>query len=155
MRHNSCEMQLAVLHFGECADGNLTAAAKFVQTCALPICRSAGLGIVEKLQMLAHLYIALANLDAQGSLSRSRTHKLCRQVLFHQLRFAQTCQSGSSQNDGVILALFEFTDARIDVPSQRMNYKVRAKRLQLRLTPQAAGADLCAFGQGIETLIVD
>src|SRR5271165_2733468 len=155
MRHNSCEMQLAVLHFGECADGNLTTAAKFVQQRALADGRSAGLGIVEKLQVLAHLYIALANLDAQGSLSRSRTHKLCRQVLFHQLRFAQTCQSGSSENDSVVFALFQLADARIDVPSQRMNYKVRAKRLQLRLTPQAAGADLCALGQRVETIEVD
>ena len=89
------------------------------------------------------------------SLSCCGTHELLRQILFHQLRLAEASESGGRKNDAVVFALFQLAHARIDVAAQRMNHEVGAKRLQLRLSPQAAGPDLRAFGQRVETVVVD
>ena len=66
------EMQLAVPHFRESADGNLAASAQAVEQGALAGGSSAGGNIVQELKMLACGGIAFADFDAERPLSRRR-----------------------------------------------------------------------------------
>ena len=123
-RNDSCQMQLAILHLGERANRYLTTSAELVQQRPLAHGRSARIRIVEEYEVLAHLRIAFAYLDAQRALPCCRTHELRSQIFLHQLRLAQSRQTRSGENDSVILSLFQLAHSRIHIAAQRMNHQV-------------------------------
>ncbi len=67
--------------------------------------------------------------------------------LTDQLRLAQTVQAGGGENNGIVVAGFELAKASVNIAADRMNLKIRTKRLQLGLTAQAAGANVCLLRQ--------
>ena len=73
--------------------------------------------------------------------------------LLDQFRFAQALQSGRGENDGVVFALFEFAQARIDVAAQGMNIEIGTDRLELRLAAQAGRAHARALRQVLQSRI--
>ena len=83
-------MELAILHFGESADGDLAPAPEAVEQSALAGGRGAGVGIVQECQQFAGLRITFADFDSERSLSRSGAHDFGGNDLFDQFGFAET-----------------------------------------------------------------
>src|SRR5579863_2208115 len=147
-------MQLPVAYFREGADGNLAAPAEAIQERTFTSGGSAGGGIVQELEMAAGRGVAFANFDAERSLASGWTHDFSGNNLLDQLRFAQALESGRGQNDSVVFALFELSQARVDVAAQGMNIEIGADGLELSLPAQAGRAYARALGQLLETRII-
>ena len=131
----------AVPDFGGRADRHLASSAQLVQQSAFAGRGSAGVGIIEKRELFSCGGIARADFNSQSALPSGGAHDVCRDDLLHQLRLAKTIQPRCGKNDGIVFALFQLAQARVDVAAQGMNLEVRAKRLELRLAAKAAGAD--------------
>jgi len=91
--------------------------------------------------VLARFGVAQADFDAQRSLPSGGAHDFGGDDLPDELSFAEAVQSGCSEDDRVVLVLFEFAQAGVDVAAQRMNVEVGADGFELRLAAQAGGAD--------------
>src|ERR1700688_1745758 len=99
--------------------------------------------------MLASIRVAFADFDAKRSLTGGRAHDFGGDDLLDQLSFAQAIQPGRGQDDGVIFALFEFAQARIDVAAQRMNVEIGADSFELSLAAQAG----CAYTRSLRQVV--
>ena len=66
---------------------------------------------------------------------------------------AQAIQSGGGQDDSIVVAGLKFPQARVHVSAQGMNVEIGPQRLQLRLPPQAAGADPGPLGQFFNAVV--
>ena len=82
-RDNRGQMQPAIFHLRERANGNLASAPKLVQQRTLARCGRVRRGVVQKRKMFAHLDIAFADFDAKCALARSRAHEIFRQNFLH------------------------------------------------------------------------
>ncbi len=56
----------------------------------------------------------------------------------------QSLESGSGQDDGVVLAFVELAQASLDIAAQLADLQVRPRQQQLALAAQAGGANACA-----------
>jgi hypothetical protein len=124
MGYERVEANAASVYFGESSDGHLAAAAEFTEQGALARGGSAGGSIIEKYQERPRCGVAVANFDSQSTLSSGGGHHPRWYHLANQLRFAQSIQAGGGQNDGIVVAGFELTQARVNVATQRLNLKV-------------------------------
>src|SRR5579859_7002483 len=126
------EMQLAISHFGEVADGNLATSTETVEQGALAGGGGAGGGVVQECEMVASGGIAETDFDAKRALSGGGAHDFGGDDLLDQLRFAEAFESGGGEDDGVVFSLLEFAEARVDVAAQRMNVEIGADGFELR-----------------------
>jgi hypothetical protein len=147
MGYQSAQPQASSLYFCEGSNGDLAAAAEFPEESTLAGGGGAGGIIIKKCDDRPGYRVTVADFDCQGALSRSGGHRFYRDHLTDQLRFAQAIQAGGGKNDSLILAGFEFAQARVNIAAQRVNLKILTKGLQLGLTAQAAGANVCLMRQ--------
>src|ERR1039458_1211859 len=145
------EVQFSIPHCSERSNGDLAASAEAVEQRSLASSGGAGGSIVQKCQVLAGSRVAFADFDAERALSSGGAHDLGGNDLLDQLRFAQALQPGRSQDDGIVFALFEFAQPRIDVAPQGMNVAIGADGLQLRLAAQAGRSHARALWQVFNT----
>src|SRR3954447_26321665 len=108
-------MQPAFDHFCKRPDWHLAASTHLVQQSALARGGRTSSMIVQKNNVLVHPGVALANLDRERTLPCSRTHQLGRQHLLNGLSLAQSIETSSSQNDGIVLAGLEFPQPRVHI----------------------------------------
>ena len=80
----------------------------------------------EEREEFASLGIAFTDFDAQRSLASRRTHDFRGDDLLDQFGFAEALQAGGREDDRVVLSLFEFAQAGVDVASEGMNIEIRA-----------------------------
>ena len=78
--------------------------------------------------MVAGGGIALADLDAEGSLSCGGAHDFGGDDLFDEFRLAEAFESGGGEDDGVVFALLEFAQAGVDVAAQADGCRGRGGR---------------------------
>ena len=76
MGHERIQANSAAAHFGKRADGDLTAAAEFVEQSALAGGGGAGGCVIEKSEERPRCRVAPANFDSQSALSSSGRHHL-------------------------------------------------------------------------------
>ncbi len=77
--------------------------------------------MIQKLQLSAGILVACSNLDTERALPRGWTHYFCGKDLPDSLRETESIQAGLGKNNCVVLAFFELSQARVDVPAQREN----------------------------------
>jgi hypothetical protein len=124
MGYEGVQANAVSAHFGKSSDGHLASAAEFAEQSALARGGGAGGSIIEKCQDRPRCGVAVANFDSQSTLSSGGGHHPRWYHLANQLRFAQSIQAGGGQNDGIVVAGFELTQARVNVATQRVNLKV-------------------------------
>src|ERR1017187_9119527 len=142
MGYERIQANAASHNFGEGADGNLAAAAEFVEQGALAGGGDASGSVVEKCQKRPRCRVAIANFNSQGALPGGGGHHFHGNNLADQLRFAEAVQASGGENDGIVVAGFELAQARIHIAAERVNLQIGTNRLQLRLTTQATGANV-------------
>ena len=104
--------------------------------------------------MLAGGGVTQTDFDAECALSGCGAHDVRWNDLLDQFGLAEALQSGEGEDDGVIFSLFELAQASVDVAAQRMDVEIGADGLELRLAPQARGADARALGQFLKARIL-
>src|SRR6266852_1564849 len=141
MGNERVQANAAPIYLGEGSNGDLAAAAQFLEQRTFAGGGGAGGAIIQKRQERPRCRVAVANFDCQGALSSGGGHHFHGDDLPNQLRLAQTVQARGRQNDGIVVAGFEFVQARIHIAAERVNLKIWTKHLQLGLTAQAAGTN--------------
>src|SRR5262249_17930126 len=75
-------------------------------------------------------------------------------VFADELRLAQSRKPCGCEDDCVVLTFLKLAYPRIDIAAEGMDVEVRAKRFQLCLSPQAAGADTRTLWKTVDTIVM-
>ena len=125
----------------ECADWRLAPASeRFDEGALRPECRR-GRGIFDGRHRPLDELIALSNFDGDNALS-GRRHAGRRWHRHGNPRSeSQAPESGGGQHDGIMGALVQLAQARVEVAANGREPRVREQPRQLRDSPYAAGAE--------------
>ncbi len=89
----------------------------------------------------------LVPLHADDALGRGRQHLLGYEQLADAIVELESLEPGSGQDDGVIVAVIELGQARVDVAAQPVDFEIGKSLAHLRLAAQARSADATAGRQ--------
>src|SRR6185312_1059304 len=132
--------KLRIVEAPERADRNLAAAAEFLQHGALRRDRQACPGIVERRAGIVS-GSAFQRLDRERTLAHHGTHDVGTEGFADDFAPAEPLESRGCEHDGVILASFDFVDARVDVAADRADVEIRPQPFQLRDASKRTRAD--------------
>src|SRR5207245_873939 len=119
--------------------GRLASAAEAPQEGALRRHRRGGRLVVESLKGTREPGRVVARLDRQGALSDRRNHLVEVQHGPFDVG-AEPAQAGERQDDGVVIAALQPGDARVDVPPEIPDRKVRTHGADLADPPRPPGS---------------
>src|SRR2546425_1528190 len=124
---------------GERADRSLTAAAKRRNQGPLGLERRTGRRIVKARYQATDCVVAFTGFDRHRALARRRHTRGGRQRHRDARGEAKTPQSGSRQNERIILAGVEFSEPRVEVAPDGDESRAGKDARQLRHTTHASG----------------
>src|SRR5271165_3226717 len=137
--------QLAAFDARPRAEGHLTAALQSGKQRTLGDDRGARFGIIKFAENVRGFRVFHAGFDGDGALPHGRQGNFGRKGFGDFLAPAEAVESRFGKNDGVVLAAFDFAQARVHVAPEFANIQIGAVMAQLRLAAQAAGADARAL----------
>ena len=147
---DALQRQDAVLDGAVDADRDLAAAVDGGQKGPFGRRRSGGAFVIEEGQGLFQRFVVCAGFDGQGALADGGNHRIDGQELCDAVGPAQALQTGFGQDDGVVLAVVELLQARVDVAPQIGDEQVRPGVEELGLAAQARRADTGTGRQGFQ-----
>ena len=128
-------------------NGHLAAAVQPGKKATFRFNANTGWCVFKLRQQGEEVIIVFAAFNADGPLPHSG-QKRCRVKGMHEGHAEpQAVQPGRGQHNGVVNAFLQLAQARIHIAAQAFNAQIRAQGKQLRLTPQAAGANARALRQ--------
>ncbi len=146
--------QFAVFELRVAADRHLAAAFKPCVHGAFRAHAHGGFIMIERRKQIAGARIVKAALNTDGALADGRQRYFRREGAGDTRVELQTLKARDRQNNGVVLAVVEFAQARADVAAQRTDDEVRAAGGYLTLATQAGGADDTARRHVVEAFIL-
>ena len=137
----------------ERTDRRLAAPAQRFHDRTLGLERGARHGVVDRLDSPTNVVVALADLDRDDALARRRQARRSGNPECDSRRQAQPAQSGSRENHGIVLAVVELAEPRVQVAADLLEACVREQAFQLCHAAHAARADDRSVSREREQLV--
>src|ERR1051326_4816673 len=133
---DGAQVDVAVVHGGVSADGNLAAAAEGGEHGAFGGDGNSGCLVIEALAELERFARIVARFDSERALADGGAHDVGVEQFGDAVVPAETAEAGGSENDGVVLSFIELAEASVEIAADVLDLEIGAAGAELGGAPE-------------------